>query len=108
MSDSNSLETNVGATYGGYRVKGVSSASNGFELALSSNGTTGNLWLYENASMRFATNNIEHMVLDSSGNLTTSGNITVGGILSSPRTSVIVNSFSAFTSTAGNVYVLTG
>lgn len=75
VSDTNSFETNVGATYGGYRVKGTSSASNGFELALSSNGVTGNIWLHENAALRFATNNTERMTLDSSGNLTLSSGV---------------------------------
>jgi len=73
-SPSARLELGVGAAYGGMRVKGTSSASNGFEVALSSNGTTGNFWLYENGSIRFATNNAERMTLDASGNLSmTSG-----------------------------------
>ena len=68
-SPSTKLELNAGSSYSGMRIKGTSSASNGFEMALSSDGTTGNFWLYENSAMRFATNNAEKMRIDSSGNL---------------------------------------
>jgi hypothetical protein len=66
-SPSTKLELNTASSYGGLRIKGTSSASNGFEMAIGSDGVTGHLWLYENSAMRFATNNTERMRITSGG-----------------------------------------
>ena len=49
--------------------KGVTGAANGNGFRVGWNGTVANLYLFEDADMRFATNNSEKMRISSSGNL---------------------------------------
>jgi hypothetical protein len=101
-SPSTKLELNTASSYGGLRIKGTSSASNGFEMAIGSDGVTGHLWLYENSAMRFATNNTERMRIDSSGN------VAIGSTTASEKFNVVTSSGSVYTNITngtGQVYV---